>query len=686
MEPSNATPTPSPREKVSRLVASDPLLARYTHSLQARAERVAALRAAIVGDGPLAGFAAGHEYFGVHFDADGWVIRERAPNATAMHLKGAFSGWEARPEFAFTRLDGGVWELRLPADRLKHDDEYRLQVGWEGGHGDRLPAWVRRVVRDEARNSFNAAIWHPAEHYHFKHANPPRPSDPLLVYETHVGMAQEEPKVGSFTEFAERVLPRIVEAGYGAIQIMALAEHPYYASFGYQVSSFFAASSRFGTPDELKALVDRAHELGLLVLMDVVHSHAIRNEVEGISHQDGSENLYFHAGPRGEHEAWGSRVFDYGKHEVLHFLLSNCRYWLDEYRVDGFRFDGVTSMLYLDHGLSRVFTSYDDYFGLDIDVDALAYLTLANELVHELKPDAITIAEEVSGYPALAKPIDEGGVGFDYRYAMGVPDHWIVLTKEQKDEEWSMGELWHELTNRRWDEPTISYAESHDQALVGDPTLIFRLLGPKMYDQMATAGADLVVDRGIALHKMIRLSTLGTAGHGYLNFMGNEFGHPEWIDFPREGNGWSYHYARRQWSLAEDPALRYRHLGHFDRDLMAVAQRFGVPMGESPYSLLVDDDAKVIAWLRETGRDEGPLLFVACFHPSRSYTDYRIPAPPGTFQIVLDTDRREYGGFERRDPGQHHHALPDRIQRHYLSLYLPSRTAMVLAPVSSGAG
>ena len=538
-----------------------------------------------------------------------------------------------------------------------------------------MPAWVRRVVREPHSGSFNAEVWRPTQPYAWRHEPPPPPDGPLLVYETHVGMAQEEPKVGTYAEFERNVLPRIQDAGYGAIQIMALAEHPYYASFGYQVSSFFACSSRFGTPDELKSLVDEAHGRGLLVLMDLVHSHAARNEVEGISRQDGSESLYFHEGPRGEHAAWRSRCFDYGKPEVLHFLLSNCRFWMDEFRVDGFRFDGVTSMLYLDHGLARVFTSYDDYFGPGIDEDALTYLTLANQLVHELKPTAITIAEDVSGFPSLALPISEGGAGFDYRFAMGIADHWIELTKDTPDENWSMGELWYELNNRRDHEPTISYAESHDQALVGDQTLIFRLLEARMYDRMSSASEDLVVERGIALHKMIRLVTLGTAGHGYLSFMGNEFGHPEWIDFPREGNEWSYGHARRQWHLAEDEALRYRHLAAFDRDLMALARSRRVPDGDKAFLLHVDEEAKVLAWLR------AGLVFAACFHPTHSIPDYRIPAPPGTFRIALDTDWGEYGGFNRRDPKQHHHTLPDRIERHFLSLYLPARTAMVLEPV-----
>jgi 1,4-alpha-glucan branching enzyme len=563
---------------------------------------------------------------------------------------------------------------------LSHRDPYRLEVHWPGGSGDRIPAWARRVIRDETTGSFNAQVWHPAAPYQWRHGLPRRPTGPLLIYETHVGMAQEEPKVGSYGEFRQHVLPRILEAGYNAVQIMALAEHPYYASFGYQVSNYFACSSRFGTPEELKALVDEAHGMGLLVFMDLVHSHAARNEVEGISRQDGTASLYFHEGPRGEHPAWNSRCFDYGKPQVMHFLLSNCRFWMDEYRLDGFRFDGVTSMLYADHGLARKFTGYEDYFGQDVDEDALAYLMLANELVHRLSPEAVTIAEDVSGFPGLALPVSEGGAGFDYRFAMGIADMWIELTKDVPDEQWPIGKLWHEVTNRRRDEATISYAESHDQALVGDQTLIFRLLGPRMYDCMSVASEDLAVERGIALHKLIRLATLGTAGNGYLCFMGNEFGHPEWIDFPREGNDWSYAYARRQWRLAEDQSLRYRHLAAFDHDLMALARTYGIPDGQDEFLLHADEGNKILAWLRDG------LVFAINFHPSRSFPDYRIPAAPGTYRTVLDSDRGRYGGFDRQAPDIEHHTLPDRISRHFLSLYLPSRTALVLAPADEVKG
>lgn len=500
---------------------------------------------------------------------------------------------------------------------------------------------------------------------------------PLLVYEAHVGMAQEEEKIGTYDEFRQKVLPRIRDAGYNAIQLMAVAEHPYYGSFGYQVSSFFACSSRFGTPEDLKALVDDAHGMGLVVLMDLVHSHAVKNEVEGIARFDGSSDQFFHAGVRGDHPAWDSRCFDYAKPEVLHFLLSNCRYWLDEFRFDGFRFDGVTSMLYTHHGLGKAFTRYDDYFDGSVDESALTYLALANQLVHEVLPSAVTVAEDVSGMPGLAVPASLGGTGFDFRYAMGIPDYWIRLAKDIPDEVWPMGTLWFELTNRRSDEKTISYAESHDQALVGDQTLIFRLIGEKMYYRMSANDQDLAVFRGLSLHKMIRLITLATAGHGYLNFMGNEFGHPEWIDFPREGNRWSFRHARRQWQLMDDPGLHYRSLGHFDRSLTHIARTRKFPDGRPCFLLHQDEGTKILAFLR------AGLVFVFNFHPDRSFTDYWIPAPPGAFRIILDTDRSRYGGLERQEPDLMHHTMTDEIHRHYLSLYLPSRTALVLEAVDS---
>jgi 1,4-alpha-glucan branching enzyme len=659
------------QDRLARLLAHDPGLTPYRTTLLRRLRRALLLERQLRGPLPrLADMAAGHTYFGLHRQEGRWVFREWAPNAIAIHLIGDFCGWQPQDRFGLAPLGGdGVWEIALPDGTLRHGDLYRLHIRWYGGAGDRLPTHARRVVQDPETLIFNAQVWEPPTPYHWRAPTPARPQNPL-IYEAHVGMAQEAERIGRYAEFTAAVLPRIAGAGYNTVQLMALQEHPYYASFGYHVGSFFAVSSRFGTPEDLKRLIDQAHAMGLRVIMDLVHSHAVCNHVEGLSHFDGSEHQFFHAGPRGLHTAWNSRLFDYGKGPVLHFLLSNCRFWLDEFHVDGFRFDGVTSMLYLHHGLNRSFVSYDDYFDASVDEDALAYLALANQVIHEVRPDALTIAEDVSGMPGLALPLEGGGSGFDCRFAMGIADFWIRLVKEMRDEDWPMGTLWHELNNRRRHEGSISYAESHDQALVGDQTLIFRLLGAEMYSHMERGRQSLTVDRGMALHKLIRLITLATAGTGYLNFMGNEFGHPDWIDFPREGNGWSFRYARRLWYLADDSRLRYPCLKHFDVDMLRLVRTDDLLRGD-PSLLWCHEADKVLALRR------GPLVLAFNFHPERSFADYRLPAPPGEYRLALCSDATRYGGHDRVAPGQSYFTLPEKGMAK-LSLYLPSRCALVL--------
>jgi 1,4-alpha-glucan branching enzyme len=666
---------------LQRIIRQDPLLEPHAESIRRRLANIDATEKRLTGGHlPLVDFAAGHEFFGLHLRGNRWVLREWAPNATHIFLIGEPSGWKEKAPFALERQDPtGVWELRLPQTELHHGDLYRLRIHWQGGEGDRIPAWARRVVQDPDTLIFNAQVWRPDTAFRWKHPHFRRKAAAPLIYEVHPGMAQAEEKIGTWREFTDKVLPRVAAAGYNTIQLMAVQEHPYYGSFGYQVSNFFAASSRFGSPEDLKALVDAAHGEGIAVIMDIVHSHAVSNEVEGLSRFDGTLYQYFHDLPRGRHTAWDSRCFDYGKIQVLHFLLSNCRFWLDEYRVDGFRFDGVTSMLYLDHGLEKNFLSYADYFDANVDEDALTYLALANRLIHSLRPDAVTVAEDVSGMPRLAAAEKDGGFGFDYRFAMGVPDYWIKLIKDVPDEHWPMGHLWYELTNRRHDERTISYAESHDQALVGDQSIIFRLIGADMYWHMQTGDDHLRVDRGMALHKMIRLITMATAGSGYLNFMGNEFGHPEWIDFPREANHWSFTYARRQWYLVDDPNLKYRYLAHFDRDMIALAKEYRIFGSGEPRLLHEHGENKVIAF------EHAGLVFVFNFHPNTSHFGYRTDAPPGKYRVVLDSDGPDYGGHGRLAPDQEHVTFFEAAQgggRNLLSLYLPARAAMVLERLS----
>ena len=584
-------------------------------------------------------FASGADYFGFHRTNDGWVYREWAPGAEKMYLMGDMNEWNPT-SLPMTKKENGIFELYLKGKDYLYDGcKVKAVVIHNGKKLERIPLYIHRVVQDPKTIAWCGEIvdeepyvWHDSN---FKMHKKP------FIYECHIGMAEEEQKVGTFNEFTENILPRIKDLGYDTIQIMAIMEHPYYGSFGYQVSNFFAVSSRFGKPNELKHLIDTAHGLGIGVLLDVIHSHAVKNTAEGINEFDGTDYQFFHSGEKGEHPAWGTKLFNYGKHEVIHFLLSNLKYWQDEFHFDGFRFDGVTSMLYHDHGLGTAFTDYSKYFSLNTDVEAITYLQLANELIHKNNPYALTIAEDMSGMPGMCLPIEDGGIGFDYRLTMGVPDMWIKLLKTQKDEDWNMHYIYYELTGRRPKEKCIGYAESHDQALVGDKTIMFWLCDKEMYTHMSKLTQSLVIDRGIALHKMIRLITLSLAGEGYLNFMGNEFGHPEWIDFPREGNNWSYYYCRRQWHLADDSLLKYQYLQKFDKAMISFAKENNL-FDYSPVSLYIDDDKHIIIYSR------GDILFAFNFHPVKSFDSYVVKTMSlGNYHPVLTTDNPEFGGFSR---------------------------------------
>ena len=665
-------------EKVLGLIKNDPWLEPYSGAINGRHEFVLRKESELTGNGKvsLSDFADGYLYFGLHKSGSGWVLREWAPNATKMFLVGTFNDWQEKPAYQFKAKKNGVWELKMKPEAIKHLDLYKLHVYWDGGSGERIPAWVNRVVQDETTKIFSAQVWDPEHPYKFRKRQFKPKTNPLLIYECHIGMAQDAEKVGTYREFKDNVLPRVVADGYNCLQIMAIQEHPYYGSFGYHVSSFFAPSSRFGTPDELKELIDEAHRSGLAVIMDIVHSHAVKNEVEGLANFAGDPNQYFYPGDRHEHPAWDSLCFDYGKNEVLHFLLSNCKYWLEEFHFDGFRFDGVTSMIYYNHGLGEAFCNYGDYYNGGEDDNAIAYLTLANKLIHEVNPSAITIAEEVSGMPGLAAPITDGGYGFDYRMAMNIPDYWIKTIKERKDEDWLPSSLFWEVTNRRKDEKTISYVESHDQALVGDKTVIFRLIDADMYWHMAKRDRNFTVDRGMALDKMIKLLTLSTINGGYLNFMGNEFGHPEWIDFPREGNGWSYKYARRQWNLVDNHDLCYHYLGDFDKAMIALVK--GVRMFQRTPVVEVwhNDGDQVLAYER------GTLLFIFNFNPAKSFEDYGFLVKEGKYTVALNTDDKAYGGFGLTDDTVEHFTVHDDLYhkqgKGWLKIYIPARSAVVL--------
>ena len=651
------------------LYDSDFLLLPYKGIIEERHRLFQEKARMLQGNAPrLADNCNSHLYYGLHLGQGQWLLREWAPNATAIYLLFDGNSWQRNSRYAFKRIDGENWELSLPEEELSHGTLYKLLVEWPGGSGERLPSHTTRAVQDPYTKVFTAQVWQPAP-YQWQHPRPEAAGAPL-IYEAHIGMATEQQKVSTFVEFRLFVLPRIAQLGYNVLQLMAIQEHPYYGSFGYQVSNFFAVSSRFGTPEELKELIDTAHGLGIRVILDIVHSHSVSNEAEGLSHFDGTDYLYFHSGERGQHPAWNSRCFDYGKGQVLNFLLSNCKYWLEEYQFDGFRFDGVTSMIYYDHGLGKAFTEYSFYYDGNEDTDALTYLALANQVVHEVYSAALTIAEEMSGMPGLASPIREGGLGFDYKMSMGIPDYWIKLLEDVPDEQWHVGDIYYELTNKRAEEHTISYAESHDQALVGDKTIFFRLTDKEIYTGMSVFDHSLVIDRAMALHKMIRLLTIATAGGGYLNFMGNEWGHPEWIDFPREGNGWSYAHARRMWSLLDDSSLKFKYLNAFDSAMIHFVKQANLLAYES-HVLVRDIERQLLAFER------GGYLFVFSFNPDKAFVDYQFEVAAGKYTYVLCTDNPNFGGQGLINE-QTEHFTQYIGGKNLISLYIPPRIGIVL--------
>ena len=649
----------------------DPYLAPFEKDIDLRMDLYKTKRRELLGNSrSLSAFANGYKYFGFHRTRTGWVYREWAPAAEKMYLTGDFNNWDIE-SCPMERLENGVFEVHINGkNTLCAGQKVQAIVVNSGNVLRRIPSYATRVVQDEDTYLWCAEIEDTLSKFDWTDADFVPEKTPL-IYECHIGMAQEKGAVGSYREFTENILPRIKELGYNTIQIMAIMEHPYYGSFGYQVSNFFAASSRYGSSNDLKQLINTAHEMGIAVLLDVVHSHAVNNTNEGLNEFDGTVYQYFHEGEKGNHSAWGTKLFNYGKNEVLHFLLSNLKYWMEVFHFDGFRFDGVTSMLYHDHGLGSAFTNYDMYFSFNTDVEAVTYLQLANELVHKLNPNAITVAEDMSGMPGMCLPVADGGIGFDYRLSMGVPDLWIKMIKESRDENWDIIKLWYELTGRRPKEKNIGYCESHDQALVGDKTLMFRLCDAEMYTHMNKSSQSLVIDRGIALHKMIRLVTASLAGEGYLNFMGNEFGHPEWIDFPREGNGWSYHYCRRQWSLVDNDALRYNDLNNFDEAMIKLLKDEQL-LGKSVENRWMHQDDKVLIYTK------GDVVFAFNFHPSKSFEGYFVPlGNGGTYRIVLSTDDNEFGGFSRVDKAVKYKTFKTGDNRIGFTCYLPCRTAIV---------
>ncbi len=662
----------------------DAELSPYVDALLQRRDRFAAEIARIREQyGSLQNYADLHLTLGMHTITtdDGRRyrrLREWMPAATALWLATDRLKFQRWAKYAFRRVTPeGLWELDVPEEELPHGAYMELRVlpdaagASDGRPQRRVPAFARWVEQDaQVPEQWCARVWDPATPYTFRHDDHPRNLEFPRIYEAHVGIAQPyvgrtQHSVGSYAAFARDILPRIRDAGYTVVQLMGIPEHPLYKSFGYQVSNYFAPSSRFGLPDDFKALVDEAHRLGLAILLDITHSHAAPNTEQGIARYDAS--AYFFADKDNQ---WGTLSFDYGKEMTRRFLLSNCRWWMEEFHVDGFRFDAVGNMIYRDHGFGDDFSHVGRCFytadgSNRVDEDGVLYLELANTLIHELKPQSLTVAEEFSGMPGMTSPTRDAGLGFDYRFAMGIPDFWGKFIKEGRP----IGTLWHEMTNHRRYERTISYVACHDQCINGKDAMIWRLIGDEMHTHMSRFTDSWNTSRGLALYKLMRLATLTTAAHGYLNFMGDEFGHPEWID----GEA----YAHRQWHLTERDDLKYADLAAFDRDcLLHIVRRHPEQFREQVRLRHLDEEDRILAFER------GRLFCAFNFHELRSRPSLEVWTTPGKYVETLSTDEDRYAGHSNltvtEPPVEHFSDPASGATEQRITLYLPPLTALVL--------
>ncbi|XP_047249302.1 1,4-alpha-glucan-branching enzyme 3, chloroplastic/amyloplastic isoform X3 [Capsicum annuum] len=554
------------------------------------------------------------------------------------------------PYWLETKKGRNGWVQKyMPA--LPHGSQYRVYFNTPNGPLERVPAWATFVIPDADGKQAVAVHWEPTPEYAYKwkHKQPVKPKS-LRIYECHIGISGQEPKISSFNDFISKVLPHVKEAGYNAIQIIGVVEHKDYFTVGYRVTNFYAVSSRYGTPDDFKRLIDEAHGLGLLVFLEIVHSYAAADEMVGLSLFDGTNDCYFHTGKRGLHKFWGTRMFKYGDLDVLHFLLSNLNWWVEEYHVDGFHFHSLSSMLYTHNGFASFTGDMDEYCNQYVDKDALLYLILANEVLHTLHPNVITIAEDATLYPGLCDQTSQGGLGFDYFANLSASEMWLALLENTPDHEWCM--------------------KNHNQSISGGCSFAEILIGNSL-GKSSISQESLV--RGCSLHKMIRLITCTIGGHAYLNFMGNEFGHPKRVEFPMSSNNFSFSLANRSWDLLEND-VHYQ-LFSFDKDMMDLDKNGRILSRGLANIHHVNDTTMVISYLR------GPNLFVFNFHPVNSYERYTIGVEEaGEYQITLNTDEKKYGG---RGLFGHDQNLQRTINRRAdgkricLEVPLPSRSAQV---------
>ncbi|PYI61492.1 MAG: 1,4-alpha-glucan branching enzyme [Verrucomicrobia bacterium] len=588
----------------------------------------------IMGEVDLHLFAEGqhwkiYEKFGAHLrtvgDAAGVYFAVWAPNAQRVSVVGDFNGWDGRVNPMRKLIGSGVWELFLPG--IKQGAHYKFEIRTQTGavllksdpfaffnqHGKSTAS----MVYDLERYIWDDSAWLEAR----RKKN--WPQSPISIYEVHLGSWRRKAEEGnrqlSYLELADTLLPYVLEMGYTHIELLPIAEHPFEGSWGYQVTNYYAPTSRFGPPDEFRHFIDKCHQSGIGVIMDWVPAH-FPKDAHSLAEFDGTD-LYEHMDPRqGEHQDWGTLIFNFGRNEVRNFLIGNALFWLDKYHIDGLRVDAVASMLYLDYS-RKPGQWIPNVRGGRENLDAIYFLKRFNESCYERFPGIITIAEESTSWPGVSRPTYLGGLGFGFKWNMGwMHDFLDYMSIDPIYRKYHHGNITFSLLYAFTEHFILVL--SHDEVVYGKRSLLSKMPGDEW--------------QKFANLRMFLAWMYGQPGKKLL-FMGGEFG---------QRNEWN-HDTNLDWQLLELPrhsGVRrlVQHLNYVYKNEPALWQLDDTYEGFD-WIDLHDADNSVVSFLRKS-RDGDIVAFVVNATPVVRY-NYRLGVPKsGFYRELINTDAETYGG------------------------------------------
>ena len=587
---------------------------------------------------------------------DGYVFRVWAPNAKQVCVFGDFNGWDENAA-PLEKLEGGIWQGFVPG--LKRFDTYKYAV--HGADGKVVAKADPYAFHAETRPG-NASKIYDLEEYpwgdqgwldHRAKSAPYR--RPMNIYECHLGSWRRtgEGEFLSYRDTAQYLVPYVKEMGYTHVELLPVMEHPLDASWGYQVTGYFAATSRFGTPDDLKYLIDQLHQAGVGVILDWVPAHFPRDAF-GLYHFDGGPTYEYADARKGEHPDWGTQVFDLGRSEVRSFLFSNAMFWLEEYHADGLRVDAVSSMLYLDYGRQDGAWMPNIHGGKE-NLEAIEFFQKLNTAIFSAHPDVLMIAEESTAWPKVTHPVSDGGLGFNFKWNMGWMNdicHYIKL------------DPYFRQFNHRDITFSLMYAFSENYILPLSHDEVVHMKG-SFLGKMPGDNAEKFA--GVRAFYTYMLTHPGKK----LTIMGTELG--QW-------NEWHYEYSL-DWHLLQYEPHRQIHQFFKAANAMYLEQTALWEQDDSwqGFQWLCADDntANTVAFLR-WDREGRPLVVVANFSPIHR-KGYQVGLPfPGTWVPVFNTDAQEFGGAGLGDAAPIKSVgIPCHDQEQSMAIDLPPMSVMI---------